>query len=66
MDEGKQQEEAPLGDEARKREEWRGQQEIVQEEKASGHSGPASEGDAAGLGTGRQGTSAPSTIPPPD
>jgi hypothetical protein len=69
--EDKQQDEGPLGAEARKREEWRGEQHIVQEEEASGHTRPVSEGDAAAEGSGDpgaggQGVSAPATPPPPD
>ena len=66
MGEDKQQDEGPLGAEARKREEWRGGPDIVQDEEASGHTRPVSEGDAATEGAGGQGVSAPATPPPPD
>jgi hypothetical protein len=59
---------APLSEEARKRDEWRGDGgTFLDEEEAAGHTLPESERDRAKSESGRGETAAaPSTVPPPD
>ncbi len=54
----------PLQAEAAKRKDWRGEEPIVPDAAASGHTPPASEGGAGGEGSGRG--PAPRRISPPD
>ena len=67
MSADKDREPGPLSSEAMKREEWRGGETILQKEDVSGHTPPASEGDAAELNERSEGTHSPArTIAPPD
>lgn len=66
MADEKQQDQRPLGAEAAKRHEWRGDGTVLQQEEVSGHTPPASESDPAAEDEGRSASAAPTTIPPPD
>ncbi len=67
MADDKQQDEGPLSAEALKRDEWRGEETILREEDASGHTLPESERDRATQGGGQTGSGAVAgTILPPD